>query len=248
MNSSIAIFIGTAMILVFMYLKQKPKKEGRGFFSYIFNLLAMAFLLFMGGGLIIVGITKNFESASKEIKKEKALTPQSIEEVKPSKTVVDKAMERARELALTKEQENNSNRWHTSVTTSQIDDTTTITTTAISSQKIKKDFGYAKPVMMFTCNKRKLEVYINWDMFIGLQQKDVTIRLDKNPATSSSWTASTDGKATFSRTPQSFARKLLNSNLLTVQVTPFSKVPVVTVFDISNFENEIFTLREKCKF
>ena len=79
------------------------------------------------------------------------------------------------------------------------------------------------------------EIYIDWKSYLG-SDAYVTIRFDKDPASTSSWTVSTDSKASFyPENPNDFVNRLARAETLIARVTPFQENPITAVFDVRGF-------------
>lgn len=51
------------------------------------------------------------------------------------------------------------------------------------------------PTMYVACREKKTEVFINWDVYTGLEQTSMLYRTDKQKAVEKEWSISTDTKA-----------------------------------------------------
>lgn len=97
------------------------------------------------------------------------------------------------------------------------------------------------------CQSNETNVYIAWNDYLG-SKASVLTRIDSNKAVTSSWSLSTDSKATFHKKPIAFLKKMENSNKLIAQITPYNENPLTAVFDTTGLSNALVPLRETCNW
>ena len=62
-------------------------------------------------------------------------------------------------------------KWHTSITTSPIDDSKNVILSLESDDYIRTPFGEAvTPTLFIACREKKTEVFLSWDVYLGLEQ------------------------------------------------------------------------------
>ncbi|GAB6041403.1 hypothetical protein JCM17961_20770 [Endothiovibrio diazotrophicus] len=84
-------------------------------------------------------------------------------------------------------------------------------------------------------------------LYLGLRKTSVLTRLDKETASTSDWSISTDTKAVFAPTsPIQFTKTLMNHEKLLVQLTPYHDNPATFEFDIGGLPKAIAPLRRAC--
>ncbi|EER5318489.1 type VI secretion protein, partial [Escherichia coli] len=84
-------------------------------------------------------------------------------------------------------------KWHTSITTSPIDDSKNVILSLESDDYIRTPFGEAvTPTLFIACREKKTEVFLSWDVYLGLEQTSMLYRLDKQKAVERNWLISTD--------------------------------------------------------
>lgn len=109
---------------------------------------------------------------------------------------------------------------------------------------------YGDPIaLILRCKSNKTEAYINWQDYLG-SDAYVTTRIGDQDARNRKWSLSTDSQATFypGGGDISFIKRLMDSDRLVAQVTPYNESPVTAVFDIRGLEEEIEPLREACNW
>lgn len=110
-------------------------------------------------------------------------------------------------------------KWDLSEEVNPIDDSKTVTlfleATTGQNKWNKKVYFVAR------CQSNETNVYIAWNDYLG-SKASVLTRIDSNKAVTSSWSLSTDSKATFHKKPIAFLKKMENSNKLIAQITPYN--------------------------
>lgn len=97
------------------------------------------------------------------------------------------------------------------------------------------------------CDGGKMEMFVDWNYFLGSSQADVTFRLLNEPPRTSVWTNSTDGRATFfpdAAVP--YLMRMANSPSWSVEVTPFGGSPIKAVFDLKGAGVAFREIRANC--
>lgn len=136
-------------------------------------------------------------------------------------------------------------KWQVSTDVNPIDDSKSVTlilTADSGESKWKK-----KVYLVARCKSNSTELYIGWGSYLG-SEAEVLTRIGDFKATTTSWSISTDKKATFRRRPISFLKKMLKSNKMIAQVTPYNENPVTAIFDTSGLVNAIKPLRDTCSW
>lgn len=96
--------------------------------------------------------------------------------------------------------------------------------------------GY--PTLFIACREKKTEVFLSWDVYLGLEQTSMLYRLDKQKAVERNWLVSTDTKAVFYKGNDiDFIRKLANSNKMYTKITPYNESPVSATFNLNGLSN-----------
>jgi len=138
--------------------------------------------------------------------------------------------------------------WHTSSETSPIDDSTNVFLSLASEDTIEGQFGgTVRPQLYVRCKEKKTELYVSWDVYLGIDETQVLHRLDDRPARTSTWNISTDNKATFcGGSDLAFVRELIKHEKLLLRVTPYGEKPVMANFALTGLENAVLPLQEAC--
>lgn len=99
---------------------------------------------------------------------------------------------------------------------------------------------YGRPVnMIVRCNGGSLDVYVNWDSYLG-REAFVTSRVGDGSPSRSRWGMSTDNTSTFyPRDTRALLRELRPVAQWVVQVTPYSASPITAVFNLEGLEELI---------
>lgn len=146
------------------------------------------------------------------------------------------------------EQAVNHGKWQTSVTTSPVDDTNNVVLSLPSNDYIRTPFGETvAPTIYVACREKKTEVFINWDVYLGLEQTNMLYRLDKQKAVEKNWSISTDTKAVFYKGSDiDFVRTLAKADKMFARITPYNESPVSATFDLSGLSDALKPLQKAC--
>lgn len=106
---------------------------------------------------------------------------------------------------------------------------------------------YGDAVSLFVrCQNNTTEAYINWNSFLGSDGIQVTSRIDKNPAKTSTWDISTDHKASFMPSATATLKSFIGATSFVANLTPYSESPVTAVFDITGAESALEDISKGC--
>ena len=138
-------------------------------------------------------------------------------------------------------------KWHVREDRSPIDDSVNITMSLASNDKVRSGYKNVQPRLFVRCSENKTNVFITWNLYLGLDKTQMLTRFDKQKATTSTWSLSTDNKAVFVRGGDiDFAKKLIQHKKLLTQITPYNESPVMATFDLSGLGEDIKPLRKAC--
>lgn len=142
----------------------------------------------------------------------------------------------------------NPGKWQTSVTTSPVDDSKNVILSLSSNDYIRTPFGESvTPTIYVACREKKTEVFINWDVYLGLEQTSMLYRLDKQKAVEKNWSISTDTKAVFYRGSDiDFIRALAKADKMYTKITPYNEAPVSATFDLAGLSEAMKPLQKAC--
>ena len=157
---------------------------------------------------------------------------------------IDRQIEQARRRAI------GNGKWRVSSETSPIDDSTNVYLSLPADSTISGRFGETvRPSLWVRCKENRTEVFVTWELYLGIDTTQVLHRLDERRAQTRTWGLSTDHEATFYRGSQvSFARELMSHERLLLQTTPYGEKPVTATFSIVGLENAAIPLREACRW
>ena len=137
--------------------------------------------------------------------------------------------------------------WKVTTEQSPLDDTKNVYLSITANDSIHGKYGKDPiPTLLLRCKEKKTDGFINFDTFLGSDSTDVTIRMDKDKAQTSSWSISTDHNSAFIPKPLQFIKSIMNKSSMLVQVTPYGESPVMTSFDIQGLSESIKPLQEAC--
>lgn len=138
-------------------------------------------------------------------------------------------------------------KWMTKLSTSPIDDSQTVKLVLVSSDTYVDGYGkQIRPTLVVKCQENRTSVYINYKNFISTKSTTVTVRFDKEKATTQSWGVSSDHQAVFAPNGVSLAKSLMMHERLVVRLIPYSEDPVTTSFDLLGLYQAIVPLRKSC--
>ena len=103
-------------------------------------------------------------------------------------------------------------------------------------------------LLIIRCKSGKTEAYINWNTFLGSDGLSVTSRIDKERASTSYWSISTDHTASFMPKPVVTLKKFEGATTFVVNLTPYSESPITAIFDISGANDAFKNIRHECKW
>jgi type VI secretion system protein VasI len=138
-----------------------------------------------------------------------------------------------------------SGNWHVSNLKNPLDDTRTV---ALSLGATTGQARFGDPVVLvIRCQSRKINAFINWSSYLGLEQTPVTTRLGAGEAKTQRWSLSTDNKATFyPGDAAALLEQLLAADRFVAQTTPYSESPITAVFELTGLSAAVKPLREVC--
>ncbi len=139
--------------------------------------------------------------------------------------------------------------WNVRTDTSKLTDETNVYITTSSIDPIKNQFGQRiSPTLILRCAENTTNLFVTWEMFLGTDTIEITERIDKEKVKKSTWTISTDHKASFKRQPIDFIKKLEGKQVLLLELTPYGESPRMVEFDITGIEEVITPLKNACNW
>jgi type VI secretion system protein VasI len=102
------------------------------------------------------------------------------------------------------------------------------------------------PTLILRCQEKKTNAFIGFDFYLGIGEVEVTTRLDKEKAKTTTWNASSDHQAVFAPNAVGFVRELAKHSSLFVRLTPYGESPVSTSFDLRGIVEAVKPLQAAC--
>ncbi|EID0034502.1 hypothetical protein LA064_004677 [Vibrio alginolyticus] len=138
-------------------------------------------------------------------------------------------------------------KWRVSEEKSPIDDSVNVYLSVLANETVLSGYKKVKPSLYVRCAENKTSIFIDWGLYLGLDETRLLTRFDKEKAKTSTWSISTDNKAIFVRGSDiKYAKKLMQHEQLLTQITPYSESPVMATFDVSGLSEAIKPLRKAC--
>jgi len=132
---------------------------------------------------------------------------------------------------------------------SAIDDTINVYLSISSNKPIRSGYNTVRPTLYVRCAENKTNIFLTWNLYLGIDETTMLTRFDKQKANTRSWSISTDNKAVFIRGSDiNFAKQLMKHDKLLTQITPYSESPVMATFDIRGLSEAIKPLRKACRW
>ena len=101
--------------------------------------------------------------------------------------------------------------------------------------------------LILRCQRGRLDAYISWNTFLGLDDPVLTVRLGDAPAKTEVWLNSINNEISFESQPYLFINKLLSAdNRFVAQVTPNSGSPITAAFNLNGIENVLPEILRYC--
>ena len=127
--------------------------------------------------------------------------------------------------------ESGTGRWKLITERSLIDDSQTIILQLYADSEIRSGYHKTQPVLFLRYKESRLESYIAYDIFIGSDGTDVTLRLGSGSAQTRSWSTSSDYKAVFyPGSVENFINDMSRVDTLVVRLTPYGESPITATF------------------
>ncbi|HBX5494045.1 TPA: type VI secretion protein [Klebsiella pneumoniae] len=142
----------------------------------------------------------------------------------------------------------NPGKWLTHITTSPVDDSKNVVLMLPSNDSIRTPFGETvTPTIFVACREKKTEVFINWDVYLGLEETSMLYRFDKQKAVERRWSISTDTKAVFySGRNIDFVKAMTKADKMFARITPYNESPASVTFDLSGLNSALKPLQQAC--
>lgn len=139
-------------------------------------------------------------------------------------------------------------KWKLTESTSPIDDSKTIKLSLTTKDKVRAGIQSGSPILILRCMEDKTSLYVDWGTFISTADPRITLRVDKDKATSEYWRVASNHEVSFSPNAIPAIKSMVGKNNLMLQVTPFSDQTYTVNFDITGLDNAIKPLRDACNW
>lgn len=132
---------------------------------------------------------------------------------------------------------------------SDIDDSTNVYVKIEADNIVLSGYRKSHPYLMIRCAENTTHAFVNWGLYLGLDETHMLIRLDKERAITTTWDISTNREAVFVRGGDiRFIKNLMNHEKMLAQITPYGENAVKTTFNIKGLSEAIKPLRESCQW
>jgi type VI secretion system protein VasI len=120
-------------------------------------------------------------------------------------------------------------------------------TLAIASSTPEGTASLEAPALILRCSGSETDLFIDWQVYLGADETNVTTRLDGGAASEQAWPHSTDNEASFfPESPVSFITQLVGAETLVAETEPFGEQPITATFALSGLADRIYALRNAC--
>jgi type VI secretion system protein VasI len=134
-------------------------------------------------------------------------------------------------------------KWKISKSLDPLTDKTTVTASVAANDK-------QRTRLILRCKNFKVDFFITWGVFLGLDGPNVTSRVDDNAPETRSWNLSADKTGTFNPHfhPEDVIARLISADRFVAQVTPYNENPVTAVFDLKGIDVIAPQVLEPCRW
>lgn len=142
-----------------------------------------------------------------------------------------------------------SGKWKATINRSPIDDSENVYLSVEAEETVRSGYKTAKPTLHVRCAEQKTNVFITWDLYLGLESTQMLTRFDTAKAANNTWSISTNNTAVFVRGSDiGFAKTMMNHEKLLAQITPYGESPVMATFRIAGLSEAVKPLRKACSW
>ena len=139
-----------------------------------------------------------------------------------------------------------SGRWTVASSRSEMTDLETVTARLAADAALPGTVGAVTPVLVLRCQEKKFEVYVDTKMVLATRSLNRIRWDDREPIDDYSWSESSDSKALFTSSAQSFLEVALKAKRLRFEFTPFRSGPLVASFSLVGLSNILPRFRKAC--
>jgi type VI secretion system VasI family protein len=141
-------------------------------------------------------------------------------------------------------------KWKFREETSPVDDTKNVWLMVEANETIPNRYGrQERPSLWARCKENTTSLFVNWEVYLGLDETDVLYRVDGQPAREDRWVISTSNDSTGrweGATSIPFIKQLITAKQLFMRVTPHGESPVTVIFPVAGLDQVIQPLRTAC--
>lgn len=141
-------------------------------------------------------------------------------------------------------------KWELSDRKDPMDDTVTVILSRGADEEVSTRFSKVRPMLIFRCQKSKLDGYINVRSSVDFDYRSYTtnvrLRFDDSPARRESWGVSDDRDALFAPNATTFLRSLLNAASMQFEWHQLAGGPTVARFTRDDLEAHAARFANKC--
>lgn len=136
--------------------------------------------------------------------------------------------------------------WKVRYDTSPIDDSRSVFIWTDAVEPVHLKYESHQPRLFVRCKESKLDVFIDWGFFIGVDSANITTRFDTDTAANSKVSISTDYEATFLSNAAYRLKQLEQAETLVARITPHGESTVTTRFNVGGLSAVTKRLKESC--
>ena len=140
-------------------------------------------------------------------------------------------------------------KWNVSESESQIDDSQNVILSLLAETSVRAGYKSATPSLFIRCAEKKLSVFINVGMYLGMDFTRVLVRFDNQRAETNEWSISTDYEAIFAPGKyryMNYINTLMKYRSMLVKLTPYGESPIQFKFDLRGLRSVISPIKRYC--
>lgn len=144
-------------------------------------------------------------------------------------------------------------KWQVHTSTSKIDDSQNVTLMLDANETVHNHIGLRRetPEIHIYCRDNRTMFFVLWKVYLGIDETQMTHRIDKAKAVEGFWDISTDhtavGKGS-GRAAIPFIKSLFGKEQFLARITPYGANSLTVTFDIAGLEEAVKPLRKACNW
>ncbi|HDR2588170.1 TPA: type VI secretion protein [Enterobacter ludwigii] len=141
-----------------------------------------------------------------------------------------------------------SGQWKTSISTSPIDDSKNVLVAVDADEPFTSPYGEpTTPTLVVACREKKTQAFIDWGVYLGLDETTMIHRIDKRKAVTRSWYISTGSTAVlYSGNTIDFIKNLGSGDMLFAQIVPYGEDSISATFNLGGLSEALKPLQKSC--